>query len=205
MSLGGSPELLCRVRGGEACTHDHERQLHHLVRPPFRLRNSSRVRGSSRISPCNAEVTVLAPAFCTPRNDMQRCSASRTTPTPFGSSCASRQSATCRGQALLQLQVTGEMLHHARELRQSVDPLGGQIGDVGNAMERQLAGGAFRQHKIHSPPRPERRLVITVCEHEPMAHGISDHDLVSYGSSLGLTGAVTHGSVHRKARRLSCS
>jgi hypothetical protein len=41
------------------------------------------------------------------------------------------------GQALLQLQVTGDLLHHARELRQSDDPLGGQIGDVGNAIERQ--------------------------------------------------------------------
>ena len=58
-----------------------------------RARNSWRVRASSRTRPCSAEVTVLAPSFCTPRSDMHRCSASRTTPTPLGSSSRCSQSA----------------------------------------------------------------------------------------------------------------
>ena len=52
--------------------------------PPVSARNSWRVRWSSRRRPCNADVTVRAPGFCTPRSDMHRCSASRTTPTPCG-------------------------------------------------------------------------------------------------------------------------
>ena len=53
------------------------------------------------------EVTVLAPNFCTPRSDMHMCSASTTTPTPFGSSsrCSQpaiwvvRRSWICRSRA----------------------------------------------------------------------------------------------------------
>ena len=65
-----------------------ERPLAHLPLTPARLMNSSRVRGSSRTSPCSAEVTVSAPGFCTPRSDMHKCSASITTPTPLGRSCS---------------------------------------------------------------------------------------------------------------------
>lgn len=54
-----------------------KRLLAHRVLPPVRLRNSSLVRGSSRTSPCSAEVTVLAPGFCSPGNDMHGCSAAR--------------------------------------------------------------------------------------------------------------------------------
>ena len=53
------------------------------------------MRASSRTVPCRAEVTVRAPGFCTPRNDMHRCSASSTTPTPRGRSVRSSQRATC--------------------------------------------------------------------------------------------------------------
>ena len=63
-------------------------------RPCTRLRNSCRVLESSLIEPRRAEVTVREPAFCTPRKDMQRCSASMITPTPRGDSSASSQSAT---------------------------------------------------------------------------------------------------------------
>src|SRR5581483_2456843 len=56
---------------------------------PVRPKNSVRVRESFRTRPRSAEVTVRDPAAFTPRSDMQRCSASRTTPTPFGSSCSS--------------------------------------------------------------------------------------------------------------------
>ena len=78
-----------RLRGagaGEAGADDHERLslLAHWSLLVVRARNSWRVRGSSRTSPCRAEVTVLAPNFCTPRSDMHKCSASSTTPTPLG-------------------------------------------------------------------------------------------------------------------------
>ena len=42
-----------------------------------------------------------------------------------------------RGQPLLDLQRSGEGLDHARELGQPDDPLARQVGDVGDADERQ--------------------------------------------------------------------
>src|SRR5205823_10003194 len=81
-------KLLRCFGAGQARADDHELLLAHLPLPPVRLRNSSRVRESSRTSPCSADVIVTAPGFCTPRNDRQRCSASSTTPTPFGCSCS---------------------------------------------------------------------------------------------------------------------
>lgn len=66
--------------------------LRHYART--RLRNSCRVRESYLRAPRNAEVTVTAPGFWTPRSDMHRCSASTITPTPRGSSVSSSQSAT---------------------------------------------------------------------------------------------------------------
>jgi hypothetical protein len=42
-----------------------------------------------------------------------------------------------RCQALLDLEAAGEQLHHARQLRQSEDAVGGQVADVGGAHERQ--------------------------------------------------------------------
>jgi hypothetical protein len=53
--------------------------------PRTRLRNSSRVRGSSRITPSRRLVVSVDPSVLTPRNVMQLCSASMTTPTPCGS------------------------------------------------------------------------------------------------------------------------
>src|ERR1700720_2233905 len=52
--------------------------------PRTRLRNSSRVRGSSRITPSRRLVVSVDPSVFTPRNVMQLCSASITTPTPCG-------------------------------------------------------------------------------------------------------------------------
>jgi len=104
------------VSGGEAHRHDGAvlrvgeclRIEVHVVEPtraesgalgherrPTSAKNSARVRSSSRTSPASAEVTVRAPSDRTPRHDMQACSASRTTPTPFGRSSASSQFATC--------------------------------------------------------------------------------------------------------------
>ena len=48
-------------------------------------RNSSRVRASSRITPRRRLVVNVEPSVLTPRNVMQLCSASITTPTPCGS------------------------------------------------------------------------------------------------------------------------
>jgi len=56
---------------------------------------SNRVDVSLRKRPRTAEVTVDVPDFFTPRMDMQRCSASTTTSTPFGSRASSMASAIC--------------------------------------------------------------------------------------------------------------
>ncbi len=53
--------------------------------PRTRPRNSSRVRASSRIMPSRRLVVSVDPSVFTPRNVMQLCSASITTPTPCGS------------------------------------------------------------------------------------------------------------------------
>lgn len=52
---------------------------------PVRARNSLRERASVRSRPSMLEVMVLEPPAWTPRRVMQVCSASITTPTPFGS------------------------------------------------------------------------------------------------------------------------
>ena len=53
-------------------------------------------RPSSRSRPCSADVVGAGTGWRTPRIDMHRCSASTTTPTPFGASVvAANQSAIC--------------------------------------------------------------------------------------------------------------
>src|SRR5439155_8178561 len=77
------------------------RKLHRVHPRPLRYgrprRTSSsasvRVLASERKTPRTAEVTVVAPAFLTPRIVMHRCSASMRTNTPLGSSAESRASA----------------------------------------------------------------------------------------------------------------
>src|SRR5690606_2744573 len=58
----------------------------HDVALRVRRRNSARVRGSSRTTPSRLEVVRLEPGVLTPRRVMQLCSASMTTPTPWGCS-----------------------------------------------------------------------------------------------------------------------
>ena len=79
----------------------------------------------------------MAPGFWTPRSDMHRCSASSTTPTPLGRSSRCEPAGDLRRQPLLDLQRAGEVIDHARELRQPDDPLARQVADVGDADERQ--------------------------------------------------------------------
>src|ERR1700679_259276 len=62
---------------------------------PMTLRNSRRVSGFLRNSPCIAEVTMLTPVLCTPRVVMHWCVASMTTATPLGSSTVWMQCAIC--------------------------------------------------------------------------------------------------------------
>ena len=128
---------LSGLGAGEAAAHDHERLVRRSDPPIARSRNSCLVRGSSRTRPCSADVTVRAPGFCTPRSDMQRCSASSTTPTPRGARCSSSQSATCCRQPLLHLQVTREQIDDPRQLREADDPIARQVADVRDPVERQ--------------------------------------------------------------------
>ena len=58
----------------------------------IRFRNSFLVRAEVRKAPENAEVVVVALAFCTPLIDIHVCIASMTTATPNGCSALSMQS-----------------------------------------------------------------------------------------------------------------
>ena len=58
----------------------------------IRFRNSFLVRAELRKTPENADVVVMAFAFCTPRMDMHVCIASMTTATPRGCRALSMQS-----------------------------------------------------------------------------------------------------------------
>ncbi len=86
----------------------------------------------------------MAPSFCTPRSDMHMCSASNTTPTPFGSSSHWSHPGDLGGQTLLDLEITGEQLDDAAELAQADDPLSGEIADVRNPVKRKQVMHAQR-------------------------------------------------------------
>ena len=104
-------------------------------------------------------MTVLAPNFCTPRSDMHRCSASTTTPTPFGLEVLSQPVGDLHRQALLDLEVAGEELDDASELRQPEDPLTRQVADVHHSVERQQVVHAQRVERNRSD---EDELVVAV-------------------------------------------
>ena len=71
--------------GGDVEHAHHERAGRAPYLPPWMNRIASwRVASLRRNRPRTAEVTVVDPAFFTPRIDMQRCSASMTTITPLG-------------------------------------------------------------------------------------------------------------------------
>ena len=91
----------------------------------------------SRTRPLSAEVTVRDPLERTPRRDMHRCSASSTTPTPFGCSCLGDEVRHLGRQALLDLEAPGEVVDDPGELRQPEEPLVGEIAHMGDARERQ--------------------------------------------------------------------
>ena len=86
---------------------------------------------------------MVAPAFFTPRIDMQKCSASMTTIEPRGMQLALHGLDDLGRHALLDLEAARVALDEARHLRQSGDAaLGpGQVGHVGEAHEGH-AGGA---------------------------------------------------------------
>ena len=84
----------------------------------------------------------MAPSFWTPRSDMQRCSASSTTPTPFGSSSVWSQSATCV--------VAAEQLDDPAELAQADDAFAREVGDVGHPVEREQVVHAERVERNRS-------------------------------------------------------
>ena len=100
---------------------------------PASARNSARVRGSSRTSPCSAEVTVVAPGFCTPRIDMHMVLGLEHDADALRRELALQPAGDLRGQPLLDLQRAGEVVDHPRELGQPDDPLAGQVADVGDA------------------------------------------------------------------------
>ena len=77
------------------------------------------------------------PAFCTPRSDMHRCSASMTTPTPRGQQVVLQAVRDLHREALLNLQFACEQLDDARELRHADDPVTRQVGDVRNPVKWQ--------------------------------------------------------------------
>ena len=61
----------------------------------IRVRNSSRVLGSSRNTPNIVLVTVLLFSFCTPLITIHMCEASITTPTPVGCTASVIATAIC--------------------------------------------------------------------------------------------------------------
>ena len=70
----------------------------------------------------SAEVTVLAPSFCTPRRDMHRCSASKHDPDALGLELALEPAGYLRRQPFLDLEVAAEVLDNAAELAQAEEP-----------------------------------------------------------------------------------
>ncbi len=83
-------------------------------------------------------MTVVAPAFFTPRIDMQKCSASMTTIEPRGLQFVLHGFDDLGRHAFLDLESAGESLDEARQLRQSRDATfgTGEVGDVRHAHER---------------------------------------------------------------------
>ena len=75
---------------------------------------------------------------------MHMCSALSTTPTPRGRELLLQPVGDLHRHALLQLQVAGERLDDARELREPDDALARQVRHVGHAMERQQVVHAQR-------------------------------------------------------------
>lgn len=75
------------------------RSVNHVVQAEaqllMRVRNSSRVFGSSRNTPSIVLVTVLLFIFCTPRITIHMCVASTTTPTPAGRKASVIATAIC--------------------------------------------------------------------------------------------------------------
>ena len=127
------------------------------------------MRGSSRTTPCSAEVTVRAPGFCTPRRDMHRCSASSTTPTPCGRELGLEPAGDLRREALLHLQEAGEVLHHAGQLGQPDDAVAGQVADVRDARERQEVVLAERVER--DPARHDELVVAAVVRERRRREG----------------------------------
>ena len=137
--------LPCPLGGacaGEAAADDDESgcTVHlnaSVPRSPQRARNSLRVRPSSRTTPMSDVVTVRVPSTCTPRSDMQRCSASSTTPAPRGSSVSPSQVDDLSGHPLLHLQVAREQVDDPGELREADETIARNVADVRHAAERQ--------------------------------------------------------------------
>ena len=90
---------------------------------------------------------MRAPRARTPRSDMHRCSASITTPTPARVQVVLQPVGDLLGEPLLHLQVAGEQVEHAGELRQAEDPLARQVADVRDPAERQQVVLAERLHR----------------------------------------------------------
>ena len=147
--LGGSAKIsfepggvVWRAEAPLAARRRPERQS------PQIFRNSSRVRGSSRMTPRGSWWTSDEPGVFTPRRVMQECSASITTPTPWGFSTSWMALADLGGHLLLDLQAAREAVHHPRQLGDAHHPVGRQIAHVRPA--------DHRQHVVLAEARPTR-------------------------------------------------
>jgi hypothetical protein len=90
---------------------------------------------------------------------MHMCSASTTTPTPFGSELTLEPVGDLRRQPLLDLEMAAEELDHTTELAEPDDPLARQIADVRHPLEREQVVHAQRVERDR--PRDDQ-LVVTL-------------------------------------------
>src|ERR1700738_234265 len=131
--------------------------------PRTRLRNSSRVRGSSRITPSRRLVVSVDPSMFTPRNVMQLCSALDHHAHALRLENVLDGFGDLGSEFLLDLQPTGEPVHHPR-----------QLGDTHHLVRRQVAdvrATDHRQHVMltkadHADVPQHHKLVVTADFHE---------------------------------------